>query len=349
MSLTFNHEVMEEVLNEYLLPQVTKIDQEGVYPGNMLRKLGEKRAFAVNDPGNHLIQTIQLIESVGKRCATTAFVVWCHTIAIQLVSQSENEYLKQKVLPDLIEGLVIGSTGLSNAMKSFAGMEPILLKGWSTNDGYRISGHLPFVSNLGLDHWFAIIFENEANNRVMAFVPCNVDGLNLVERRNLLGMNGTATYSCQFHDVFIPRDWILAQNASEYVSKVRAEFVLKQVAVPIGLIQTSLESIERFENESEMNRYLPVQSDILKQKIKAVRDQAYGLALNPRDLKAKTPHVMRLRLESTYLAIETTNAEMLHSGAAGYLKDSHPSRRLREAIFFGLVTPTIKHLEKVLR
>ncbi|MFE4240605.1 hypothetical protein [Peribacillus butanolivorans] len=39
---------------------------------------------------------------------------------------------------------------------------------------------------------------------------------------------------------------------------------------------------------------------------------------------------------------------MMHNGSAGYLKDSAPSRRLREAYFFANLTPTVKHLEKVL-
>ncbi|RXT06951.1 hypothetical protein EIZ39_12355 [Ammoniphilus sp. CFH 90114] len=52
--------------------------------------------------------------------------------------------------------------------KFYAGMELIQLRGHRINDGYRISGSLPFVSNLGADHWFAIIFETDSTHRVLA-------------------------------------------------------------------------------------------------------------------------------------------------------------------------------------
>jgi alkylation response protein AidB-like acyl-CoA dehydrogenase len=353
MALPLYQADIETVLNKHLLPQVTRIDQEGLYPGDMLRILGDIGAFTLNNksPNQNLFRTLQLIESVGKRCATTAFIVWCHTIAIQLVSESDNDndYLKQKVLPGLTNGLIFGSTGLSNAMKSVAGMEPILLKGYQTNGGYKVSGELPFVSNLGSNHWFAIVVETEDKNQLMAFVPCNSSGLTLLERKNLLGMNGTATYSCQFQDVVIPSDWIITQHARDYITKVRPEFILKQVGIILGLIEASLRSIEFFRNEREINQYLPVNLEDLTQKFKAIHEQTYRLANNPLNLGEKMKDVFRLRLESTYLAMQTTNAEMIHAGAAGYVKSSHPSRRLREAIFFGTVTPTIKHLEKVLR
>jgi alkylation response protein AidB-like acyl-CoA dehydrogenase len=347
MAFTFNKQVVDSVLNKYLLPQVERIDQGGLYPRDMLRILGDSGAFT-RKKSDDFIDTIQLIESVGTRCATTAFIVWCHTISLQLLSQSNNQYLKQKLLSNLTKGLVVGSTGLSNAMKFYAGMESILLKGDRTNNGYKVSGAIPFVSNLGPDHWFAIIFETDSN-RILALVPCNVLGLSLTERKNLLGMNGTATYSCEFNEVTVPNEWILTEQADEFIGKVRSEFILKQTAIPLGLVQTSLKSIESLYQEREMNRYLPVNTEILSQKLKSLRDQMYDLANNPLDIQKRFKDVIRLRLASTYLALETTQAEMLYAGAEGYVKNSPPFRRHRESLFFAFVTPTVKHLEKILR
>lgn len=346
MGLIFDRYAVENVLNRCLLPQVRRIDQEGNYPREILRILGESGAFI---PSNTVNNTIQLIESVATRCVTTAFIVWCHTIAIQLLSQSNNKYLKQKILDDLTEGLVVGSTGLSNAMKFFSGIEPILLRGNSTNNGYKISGSLPFVSNLGPDHWFAIIFETDSTDRILALVPCHANGLSLIERKNLLGMNGTATHSCEFNEVMVLNEWILAEHADEFIKEARSEFILKQTAVPLGLMQTSLQSIDTLYKEREMNRYLPVNPEGLSQKINSLRDQMYDLAKNPLDIQKRLKDVMRIRLASTYLALETTQIEMLYTGATGYVKNSDPSRRHRESLFFALVTPTVKHLEKILK
>ena len=42
----------------------------------------------------------------------------------------------------------------------------------------------------------------------------------------------------------------------------------------------------------------------------------------------------RIRLETAYLTLEAVQESMLHNGSAGYIQDSAPSRRLREAYFF---------------
>ncbi|MDR7078442.1 hypothetical protein J2Y03_003494 [Neobacillus niacini] len=58
--------------------------------------------------------------------------------------------------------------------------------------------------------------------------------------------------------------------------------------------------------------------------------------------------IARIRLETAYLTLEAVQESILHNGSAGYIQDSAPSRRLREAYFFANLTPTVKHLEKVL-
>jgi hypothetical protein len=39
---------------------------------------------------------------------------------------------------------------------------------------------------------------------------------------------------------------------------------------------------------------------------------------------------------------------MLHAGARGYIENSPEHRRLREALFVAIVTPSIKHLRQEL-
>ncbi len=58
-------------------------------------------------------------------------------------------------------GEILGGTGLSNPMKSFFGIEKLKLKGRKVEGGYVVRGALPWVSNLGPDHFFGTIFERE--------------------------------------------------------------------------------------------------------------------------------------------------------------------------------------------
>jgi alkylation response protein AidB-like acyl-CoA dehydrogenase len=54
--------------------------------------------------------------------------------------------------------------------------------------------------------------------------------------------------------------------------------------------------------------------------------------------------VLRTRLEVSWLALEAAQSAMLEFGARGYVPGSEASRRLREAQFVAIVTPSVKHI-----
>ena len=55
--------------------------------------------------------------------------------------------------------------------------------------------------------------------------------------------------------------------------------------------------------------------------------------------------VLRTRLDLTWLVLEAAQAAVLQYGARGYLTGAEPARRrLREAQFVAIVTPSVKHI-----
>lgn len=64
-------------------------------------------------------------------------------------------------------------------MKFFSGIEPLALKGVRVRGGYRITGRLPFVSNLDYDHLFAGIFavEDAPERRIMTLFRAGDDSV----------------------------------------------------------------------------------------------------------------------------------------------------------------------------
>src|SRR5262249_56877237 len=78
-------------------------------------------------------------------------------------------------------GEALGGTALSNPMKTLFGIEQIRLKSKRVDGGYAVRGALPYVSNLGDDHYFGAVFEAEdaPKRYVMAIVPCATEGVEL--------------------------------------------------------------------------------------------------------------------------------------------------------------------------
>ncbi|GIM47983.1 acyl-CoA dehydrogenase [Collibacillus ludicampi] len=339
--------LLDDLIEKNLRPIVTSIDENALYPGDFLKILGREGFFSQNgnDEKEHREKTMFLIERVAEECNSTAFLIWCHTTAIRFVRNSDNDYLKQEILPLLENGQRLGGTGLSNSMKYYAGMESLKLKAQKTNDGFLVSGTLPYVSNVGRDHWFGIIAEVSDSNRMMAFVPCHVEGLHKIQLDDFLGLNGTATYSCRFEHVLVPYDWVLAHDADSYVKRIRPEFVLNQTGMALGLVKASVKNIERLQKkQNNANSYLDLQPNELNEELKTLRDNVYKLVRHPKNFK----EILQSRLDGANLAIKAAHAEMLHSGGAGYVRHSPTSRRLREAYFLNIVTPAVKQLKKLL-
>ena len=99
--------------------------------------------------------------AAGEHCLSTAFCMWCQNALGWYIYASDNEGLKEKLGRRVASGEALGGTALSNPMKAFFGIEQIRLKGRRINGGYLLRGALPFVSNLGEDHYFGAVFEVE--------------------------------------------------------------------------------------------------------------------------------------------------------------------------------------------
>lgn len=253
------------------------------------------------------------------------------------------------MLRQLEDGELLGGTGLSNPLKFYAGLDVLYLQAERIDGGYLLRGKLPMVSNLGEKHGFGIIASLSEKERIMAFVPCTAEGLTLRERTGFLGLNGSATYSCEFDRVFVPQSWIVADRVDAFVERIRPTFVLYQIPLGLGVSASAIDSIRKAkERQGGCNRYLPVQAEELAGELESLRKQTYSLA-EADDLAGRWQELLRLRLAVVYFTLKAVQADMLHQGSAGYLRDSAPSRRLREAYFLASLTPTVRHLEKLIR
>jgi len=341
---------LDDLVKAKLRPFVRKIDAEAYYAKDYLLALGKNGYLASGQKSQveMLLGGAMLVEETAKTCMTTAFNLWCHLASMTYLRMTDNEYLRQEVLPLLENGECLGATGLSNPMKFYAGLEKLHLKAQRTDGGYVICGHLGAVSNLGPDHWFGIVAQADDHQRIMAYVPCNAERLELIPKAEFMGLNGSSTFSCKFDMVFIPDRMLIAQDADSFVPRIRPYFVLYQVPLALGIISESIRGIEQARNRQfGCNAYLRIQGDELEREFADLRERFYLLAGSP-DVAERVEELLRIRLDAAYLSLKAVHACMLHQGGAAYLKHSDASRRLREAYFFANLTPTIKHLEKML-
>jgi alkylation response protein AidB-like acyl-CoA dehydrogenase len=343
------------IARKELAPQALAIDEGTLYPDALLRRLGEAGAWGSHQPVNgaaDLRCAIQSIAAIGEVCGATAFMAWCQNTLVWYAANSSNPALVTKFADQFAGGQILGGTGLSNPMKTLFGIEKFKLKGRKVEGGYIVKGALPWVSNLGPDHFFGTIFEREdaPGGIVMFLADCSDPAITLQPCKPFLAMDGTGTYGVQFRDLFVPDDLILADPAGPFVRKIRAGFILLQVGMGLGLIRDCISIMDEVDAPlAHVNRYLPQQPVQFRELHAEFEKEAMALAADPYNADDSFwRRVVALRLRIGDASVAAAHAAMLHCGARGYLRSHRAQRRLREAYFVAIVTPATKQLRKML-
>jgi alkylation response protein AidB-like acyl-CoA dehydrogenase len=341
-----------DIVARDLRPLVRQIDEDGLYPEAVLRGLGSAGAFAhhtaaAGDHGAGLIRAIDAMADVSAACITTGFCMWCQDALGWYLAQADNPTPRERYLAGVAAGQQLGGTGLSNAMKAFSGIEPLALKGRKVAGGYRVTGRLPFVSNVQDGHLFAGVFalEDESDRRVMAVFRAGSDDVVLAQNAHFVALEGSATYTVMIRDAFIADDDVLSHDAAKLIPRIRKGFVLLQAGMGLGAARGAATSMRADSYGRRLAAHLPLGPDEIDTRADRLYAQVRALAQDPQPTdRAGFLDVLKARLDISYLALEAAQAAVLQAGARGYLHGAEAARRQRETQFVAIVTPSVKHI-----
>jgi alkylation response protein AidB-like acyl-CoA dehydrogenase len=346
-------EAVRAIATKDLGPIVRQID-EGFYPEGVLRAFGAAGAYGCHVPERgapDLVTAIRAMAIAGEHCLSTAFCMWCQDALAWYIHAADNDGLKRGLGQAVACGKVLGGTGLSNPMKTFFGIETMRLKGRKVAGGYVVRGLLPYVSNLGPDHRFGLVFEEDAPRHfVMAVADCAAQGISLADNTKFVALDGTRTFAVQMRDVMIPDDFVLADPIEPYLRRIRAGFILLQSGMAFGLIRGAIDLMRQMERPlGHVNKYLDPQPEEVEGQLEAMTATVERLAATPFETDAGYwREVLEARLAAGEASVAAAHAAMLHCGARGYVSTAAAQRRLRESYFVAIVTPATKQLKKML-
>jgi alkylation response protein AidB-like acyl-CoA dehydrogenase len=340
------------IVADELRPLARRIDAEGYYPADILRRLGAAGAFAHHSEGGGagpagIVAAVDAMAEVGEACLSTAFCIWCQDALVWYLDRSDSPVPRQRYLAAVANGNILGGTGLSNPMKFFSGIEPLALKGVRVPGGYRVTGRLPYVSNIEIGHLFGSIFalEGTPDRRIMALFRVGHDGVSLARNAHFIALEGTATYTVLIRDAFVSDDDVLSEDANRFVPRIRKGFVLLQTGMGFGIARGAARLMRADGPGRRHAIHLPLGPDLIDERADAL---ARRVADHVRDVEAPDRasflEVLRTRLDISWLALEAAQSAMLQFGARGYLTGAEPARHLREAQFVAIVTPSVKHI-----
>ena len=352
---TPSHELLanvKQITTGALASAAYQIDHEGFYPTDILRALGQAGAFGAHleRNGQKTGLAIDAMREIARNCGSTGFLAWCHDVCGLYLEQSGNPALTGVMLDEHACANTLGGTALSNPMKTFAGIEKMLLRAKRVQGGYRVSGALPWVSHIGRGQYCGAIAgvyldDGSTSHEIMFLLRCTNDVV-LRPCPEFSGMEGTSTWGLRLEDYFVGEDALIADPAKPFIARVRAAFILLQTGWALGVTQGSIESMLEVEPLlGHVNKFLNDRPDDMQAELDDLSQRIQTLALTPFD--GSTDYVLSVldaRAQSAELSLRASQSALLHQGARGYMMNTAPQRRIREAHFVAIVTPAIKHL-----
>ena len=346
------------IANGPLAELAVDIDRRGTYPKSVLQRLGEVGALQAHmadgqKPADYGL-AIRAMTEVSRVCGATGFMVWCHDVCGVYMEQSGNPALQGSRLAKHNSGETLGATGMSNPMKTFAGIETFLLHARKVDGGWRVNGTLPWVSNLGPDHYFGAVADvaaadgEAAKSEIMFIVQCGAEGVELRNCPSFSAMEGTNTWAVRLTEYFVSADLLIADPVRPFIGRIRAAFILLQTGMGLGVAQGAIDSMWKVERTlGHVNEFLDDRPDDLQAELDDLTARIMQLAKTPFGSdKEFLIDVLDARAHASELALRAAQSALLHQGARGYLMTSEVQRRVRESHFVAIVTPAVKHLRK---
>lgn len=339
------------VSRDVLAPRAMAID-EGHYPLDVMAKLGEAGAFGfhLRAGGERFDLAIGAMEEISRACGSTGFLTWAHDVCGLYLEQSENASLFTELLGSHTQAHTFGGTALSNPMKAFAGIEPMLLKARRVPGGYTVSGSLPWVSHIAEGQYCGAIAQvlggDGAPSHEIMFL-LRFDGrAKLRHCPKFSGMEGTSTWGVTLEDFHVSENDLIADPARPFIKRIRGAFVLLQAGMALGICAGSIDDIRAVQDQlGHVNQFLHDGANALEDQYGELRAQAITLAATPYDPSDDFfMNVLDMRAAASEFVLRAAQSALIHQGARGYLASAAPQRRIRESHFVAIVTPAIKHL-----
>ncbi len=287
-----------------------------------------------------LLDQATVVRALARVCTATAFSVWAHRTAVGYVATWGSPALRASVLPELLEGRRPAATAMASAFQAALGLRDLTVTAdpieGNLANGVTLRGVVPWASNLYDDGTLVVLAAQTIDGRnVIVAVTTDQPGITLKPYPELLALSSTGSTTMLLDGVHVPPSHVLTDRFLDFLADVRPMFLLLQSALCFGLADAALAATaDRLGGPASV-----LHEDFAELTATHARLDATFVdrLLHPGHADAD---LVRLRLEASQLAVDATRLESSATGGAGYLADSATARRLREAAFLPIQSPT---------
>lgn len=351
--------LLTPTLIDWLKANADEIDQSNALADELFAQVAASGIFKYGVPtafggdGEPIQKAVDAITELATYSLTAAFISWGHRTFIEHILASDNPAPRENWLADLLSGKLSAGTGLSNAVKFLSGVEELNVTIREENGKRYLNGRLPWVTNLsknGFVNTFVAGFEQSEKSPLVLAVPSTVAGVSRSDELALVALQGSNTVAVNFDNVELQDDWILSDNASQFLAQTRPEFLGLQCGLPFGLAQRSLAEVEKSLTFGSNRLVLQPEWEAQVNALNRLKQQLQAGLANKSTFIDNPKSLFQIRIDIVDVVAQSVLLELQAGGGRGYLKNAGSDfiRRWREAAFLPVVTPSAVQLRLVL-
>ncbi len=326
--------------DELLAPAAEVTDQAAMVPRRNLEALADAGLCAIaapaGDGGRAAPASVirQVYEALAGACGVTFFVWVQHHAPVRLLSSSPNVDLRERWLPDLCRGSVLGGVAFAYLRRS----GPAAVVARPVPGGWVVDGEAPWVTSWGLARLFAVVAVVEGGDEAMFFVVDADrvgDAVKASPPLRLAAMGASATVRLGFDSLFVPADDVVRTiDLGEWRARDRAATSQPHPA-PLGLATTATRLLgDRAESTSRSAAGRAARN--LTAELDACRTRAYALTDLDHHDDAHLADLIEARAWGLDVALRSAQALVVATGGRAMALDHPAQRLLREAAFWSI-------------
>ena len=206
-------DTIREFVSDKVLPIIEKHNREGTFPANLIPEMGELGVFGANIQGygcaglNNVAYGLIMQELERGDSGLRSFVSVQGGLCMYPILAYGSEEHKNKYLPEMAKGKVIGCFGLTEA--DF-GSNPsgMLTTARKDGNGYILNGSKMWITNGGVAH-IAIVWA-KLEGRIRGFiVEKGTPGYSTKDIHGKFSLRASVTSELSFQDCRIPAESLL--------------------------------------------------------------------------------------------------------------------------------------------
>ncbi|MCW2586021.1 MAG: acyl-CoA dehydrogenase [Frankiales bacterium] len=341
-------ELTRELVEGEVLPRVAAMEAKAEFPRELIRTLGKAGLLGLPYPEEHggggqpYEVYLQVLEELGRAWAGLAVGVSVHTLSCFPVAHWGTSEQRERFLPDMLGGELLGAYCLSEA---HSGSDAAALKAKAVRQGddYVVNGAKAWVTSGGHADFYNLMVRTGAEGP--AGISClladkDTPGLLPQPPEKKMGMRSSHTATVVLEDARVPADRLIAGEGEGFKIAMSAldGGRLGIAAAAVGLAQAALELAVDYAKErrqfgaaiADFQGVSFLLADMATQ-VEAAR-ALYLAAARLKDAgRPYGPQASMAKLFATDTAMRVTTDAVQVLGGAGYVEDFAAERYFREA------------------